>query len=241
MYCTKCGQPVDDKAVMCVHCGYQFAQPQQKPDDKPSTAFAILGFFLPIVGLILLLVYYDKKPKTAKSAGKGALAGFITGIVISIILVILFVAIGFGIINHTVDNFDTYQENFEQFYEDHSQIFQAGDSSFSMNIFVEEEQWSPYIDITIGELEIIENQYYMETALDVTITNKHDERCSYYITIEAVDENNYRLSTDKVYVDSLNSGQSIVVEAFEYIDAESVEDYQNATFNVLEVSQTIIH
>lgn len=223
MYCTKCGQPVDDKAVMCVHCGYQFVPTPQKPEDKPSTAFAVLGFFLPIVGLILLLVYHDEKPKAAKSAGKGALAGFITGVVISIILVVLFSVIGLHLFKETL-----------------GPVYSGG-GSVSTNMFSDESDWSEYINIEIGELQIIENEFFMETTLDVTITNKHDERCSYYITIEAVDENGYRLSTDMIYVDSLNSGQSTVVKAFEYVDAENVEDYQNATFNVLKVSQTIVH
>ena len=50
-----------------------------------------MGFFIPIVGLILFLIYEGKKPKRAKSAGKGALIGFITKIVLSIILAILYV------------------------------------------------------------------------------------------------------------------------------------------------------
>ncbi len=223
MYCTKCGQPIDDKAVMCVHCGYQFVQPQQKPDDKPSTALAVLGFFIPIVGLILFLIYHDDKPKTAKSAGKGALAGFITGFVFSIILVILFTVIGFSVIN----------DNLGPVY--------SGGGSVSMNMFMDENEWSEHVDISIGALEVVENEFFMETTLDVTVTNLNEERCSFYITIEAIDDNGYRLATDKIYVDSLNSGQSIVEEAFEYIDAESIEEYQNATFRVLEVSQTIVH
>lgn len=57
--------------------------------DKPSFWFSLLGFFFPIVGLILYLVYENKKPKRAKSAGKGALAGFITKIVISAAAVLI--------------------------------------------------------------------------------------------------------------------------------------------------------
>ena len=59
--------------------------------DSSSIRFVILGFFIPIVGLILFLIYEGKNPKRDKSADKGALIGFITKIVISIISVILYV------------------------------------------------------------------------------------------------------------------------------------------------------
>ena len=62
--------------------------------------FAILGFFIPIIGLILFLIYEGKKPKRAKSAGKGALIGFITRIVLTIILVILYVVFATSFYNN---------------------------------------------------------------------------------------------------------------------------------------------
>ena len=53
--------------------------------DASSIGFAILGFFIPVVGLVLYLVNKNTYPKKAKSAGKGALIGFIVNIVISVI------------------------------------------------------------------------------------------------------------------------------------------------------------
>ncbi len=93
-FCSHCGQQVDDNAVVCVKCGCAIggSNIQTKnyaSDDAPDTGFAVLGFFFPIVGLILYLVKKDTYPQKAKSAGKGALAGFITGIVLSIIYAIV--------------------------------------------------------------------------------------------------------------------------------------------------------
>lgn len=92
MYCGNCGNVVDGNASYCNHCGAKlnFVQQQKVSDDNSSIGFAILGFFIPIVGLILFLVYEDTKPKRAKSAGKGALIGFITGVVLSVISGILY-------------------------------------------------------------------------------------------------------------------------------------------------------
>ena len=225
MYCNHCGQLINENASVCVNCGYEIVKQKPTTEDKPSLMFALIGFFVPIVGLILFIVFNDEKPKQAKSAGKGALISVIVSVVASIIFTILFFALGFGLMNQSLDGNALLDDNV----------------SASMHSFTEEYQWTPYVDIEVGELHIIENEFFMETELDVTVTNKHDKKCSYYITIEAVDENGYRLSTDMIFVDTLNSNQSIKVEAFEFVDAESVEDYQNATFNVLKVSQIIAY
>lgn len=86
-FCSKCGNEIVEEAVVCPHCGCAVAE--EKQDDAPSIGFAVLGFFLPLVGLILYLIWKDKTPKKAKSAGKGALIGFCVNIVITVIYSIL--------------------------------------------------------------------------------------------------------------------------------------------------------
>lgn len=99
MYCKHCGRIVDDNSNFCNNCGMRFDNRQNfnDIDDSSSVGFAILGFFIPLVGLILFLVYESKRPKRAKSAGIGALIGFITKIVISIVCVILCVVFAYSI------------------------------------------------------------------------------------------------------------------------------------------------
>lgn len=91
MYCKNCGKNVDDNSLYCNNCGTRLdnVQKQNTSEDSSSFGFAVLGFFIPLAGLILFIIYEGKKPKRAKSAGKGALIGFITKIVLSIIFVIL--------------------------------------------------------------------------------------------------------------------------------------------------------
>ena len=87
-FCSKCGKEIMDEAVICVHCGCatgKIDSPLTNEEDAPNTGFAVLGFFIPVVGLILYLVNKDKTPKKARSAGKGALIGFCTSLAISII------------------------------------------------------------------------------------------------------------------------------------------------------------
>ncbi len=88
MFCSKCGKEINDEAVVCVHCGCAVENRKvaaANGGDAPSTGLAVLGFFFPLIGLILYLVNKDTAPLKAKSAGKGALIGFCVSLVFSII------------------------------------------------------------------------------------------------------------------------------------------------------------
>lgn len=54
------------------------------PEDKGSIGFGFLGFFFPIVGIILFFVWKKDKPVSARHVGIGTLIGFILWIVIVI-------------------------------------------------------------------------------------------------------------------------------------------------------------
>jgi len=91
MFCSKCGKEIPDEAVVCVHCGCATSNTQTlaKKDDKKSFGFALLGFFFPLIGLILYLVWKNDTPLKAKSAGKGALIGVICAVVFYILYFVL--------------------------------------------------------------------------------------------------------------------------------------------------------
>lgn len=98
MFCKRCGAQIDDNAKTCPFCGESQsssnapAPSSANPVDSGSIGWGILGFCIPIVGLILFLVWKDQKPKTAKVAGIGALVSVIIGVV----FYILMFAIGIG-------------------------------------------------------------------------------------------------------------------------------------------------
>ena len=85
MYCPNCGEQIDDKAVVCPKCGVPVNGKRTDPEDAPIIGFAILSFFIPVVGLILFLVWKNSCPLRARSAGKGALIGAIVNFVIGFI------------------------------------------------------------------------------------------------------------------------------------------------------------
>lgn len=84
-YCPNCGAEMMDDAVICVKCGKQVAPMVSATPavrDASSPGYGILGFFIPIVGLVLYLNWKKDTPLRAKSAGIGALIGFIVNMVV---------------------------------------------------------------------------------------------------------------------------------------------------------------
>ena len=100
MFCPQCGTRFPVGTKYCDQCGSELkallhpeattSRPgSDNVEDAPSGGFAVLGFFIPLVGLILFLVWHDTYPLRAKSAGKGALAGVITGVALTILSMII--------------------------------------------------------------------------------------------------------------------------------------------------------
>ena len=100
MFCPTCGMEIHDDAVVCIHCGCATAKNTTPTavGDAPDTGYAVIGFLIPIVGLILYITAKDTTPLKAASAGKGALAGFITGIIFFIIYIVVIVGITMGML-----------------------------------------------------------------------------------------------------------------------------------------------
>ena len=115
MYCPSCGKRINAAYTFCPFCGsktdqvgssgsthsvytsghvkndqqYQYYdQPldRQLTNDTGSIGWGVLGFFFPLVGLILFLVWNSEKPKNAKSAGMGALINLVMSVGFAIII-----------------------------------------------------------------------------------------------------------------------------------------------------------
>lgn len=69
----------------------------QSAKEGGTVGWGILGFFIPIVGFILWLVWKDEHPARSRSAGIGCLVSVCLGVVGSIIyVIILFAILGLG-------------------------------------------------------------------------------------------------------------------------------------------------
>ena len=92
-FCKRCGQEIPDNVAVCPHCGEpQGAGSAPAVDDNGGFGWGLLGFCIPVVGLILFLVWKDTKPVTAKAAGMGALISVIIGVVFYILAFIIGIA-----------------------------------------------------------------------------------------------------------------------------------------------------
>lgn len=90
MVCKKCGKYFSE-GQFCPYCGSAQYDSVNREQDESSLGFAVLCFFIPILGLILYIVWKDELPLRAKSCGKGGLAGLIVGILLYIFLILFLV------------------------------------------------------------------------------------------------------------------------------------------------------
>ncbi len=110
MFCKKCGKEVADDTRFCPFCGTQLSgEETEKPvvdptprvvenetkvksnDDSGSAGWGVLGFFFPIVGFILWLVWKKEKPNSSRAAGIGTLVSVILSVILFILWIVLIV------------------------------------------------------------------------------------------------------------------------------------------------------
>ena len=87
-YCKNCASELVDNAVICPKCGVP-QNDTSAAQDTGGPGWGILGFCIPIAGLILYLVWKDSKPKSGKAAGKGALISVIIAVIFYVLSAIL--------------------------------------------------------------------------------------------------------------------------------------------------------
>lgn len=123
MYCHQCGKEVGD-AKFCPYCGTSLTtnqtvqgyqpidhQTQKSEQDESSFGFALLSFFIPIVGFILFLIWNKDFPLKAKSC----LKGFVSGIVLYVVIVCCCMAAIFSAVSNN-DHYD-YEYHFDSIVE----------------------------------------------------------------------------------------------------------------------------
>jgi len=120
MYCHQCGKEVGE-GKFCPYCGaslttdqtvqgYQPINQQTTDKDESSFGFALLSFFIPVVGFILFLVWNKELPLKAKSC----LKGFISGIVFYVFLICCVIASFFSAFSNYND-YDPYEDYYYDF------------------------------------------------------------------------------------------------------------------------------
>lgn len=96
MFCKYCGNEITQDDNFCSSCGNKLKDDlisQYDNTDSMSIGWGILGFFIPVAGLVLFLVWQNSKPNSAKAAGIGALISVILSIIFTIIYAVMFVGL----------------------------------------------------------------------------------------------------------------------------------------------------
>ena len=91
-YCTRCGAELQPNQQFCTQCGKpahdDVVVPSSSVSDEGGFGWGLLGFCVPVAGLVLYLVWMNDKPNSAKAAGKGALISVIISFILAIIYVV---------------------------------------------------------------------------------------------------------------------------------------------------------
>ena len=98
---------------------------------KGSIGFGILGFLLPVIGLLLYLIWNKKKPEAAKGAGVGALIGAIFGV----IMCIVFYFVIWPIVQRLIveDTCSTFGPNYTALIENGNWVCVDGETKYKIS------------------------------------------------------------------------------------------------------------
>ena len=96
MYCKHCGSEMDEQTKICTNCNrvddvviYE-KEHKKEVKDSGNFGYSVLGFFVPIAGLILYLVWKEEQPKNAKKSLNGAITYLIVNVAMTIIGLIIY-------------------------------------------------------------------------------------------------------------------------------------------------------
>lgn len=92
------------------------------------------------------------------------------------------------------------------------------------------------VEVLLGSFEVEKGEYFTDTKLTVKVTNKMNEKKSFSIHIEAINEKGERIGEDYIYANDLNAGQSQSFEIFEYVESGKIEQMKKAQFKIVEAS-----
>lgn len=96
MYCPNCGREINMQADICLGCGRSIKSfKKAQLNDSNSAGWWWLGFFLPLVGFILWIVWTGDTPMRAKRVGWGALVGAIVSVALVVLIYIAIFAFAF--------------------------------------------------------------------------------------------------------------------------------------------------
>jgi len=84
------------------------------------------------------------------------------------------------------------------------------------------------LDVSLGDFKVTKKDYTTDTELSVKVKNKSSEKCSFSVTIEAVDKEGNRIEEDTIYFNDLKAGQGKTDNAFTFVESEKINKLKKA-------------
>ena len=206
MFCSNCGKVLEESSLYCNHCGKKANLDETDSSQKGNYKFGF-GVLSFFVPLLGLIFFLIYENKKPQRA-KAAGIGALAGFLTAVVLFISLFAL---------------------------YLFYPVFSSFHTHSLSVEDYLTNYVDVEFGELVVSDKLYYVKTSLDVTVKNKSDERCDYYIEIDLVDSEGCRIARETVSAEDLAPGQSIKLKAFESMDDVDIDRLNNVSYQIVEI------
>lgn len=175
-----------------------------------------VAFFLGILAVAFAIGCFAKKSSTGV-----AVAGIVLGL-LSIIITIVMQASAAKAISDATSEFSNSMSKISDSMDDLS-----GNNT--------EDILKNNLEVELGKFKV-EKGFINSYELPVKVKNKGAEQKSFMVQIEAVDGTGARITSDTVYVNNLNGGQSQELKAFQLVSEENGQKLEKATFKVLKVS-----
>ena len=98
MFCKKCGEEINDEAVVCPKCGCAVEENKKPAEiDKPKTGIGVvMGLFLGLIGLIIGICLYKEGTIARKTFIKSWVITYVVVIVVSVVIGIISYVISYN-------------------------------------------------------------------------------------------------------------------------------------------------
>ena len=114
-FCENCGAVLKNNFNNNVNYGNNY-NGNNSIQEGSTIGWGILGFLIPLAGFILFIIWHNERPKSAKTAGIGALIRIVLTIIFFFIAVFFFIITepNYEIRERVNNTYDTWERRYEE-------------------------------------------------------------------------------------------------------------------------------
>lgn len=200
------------------------------PQKSKSSGFAVAGFvcglvgiataFIPVINfssyiLGLLAVIFG----IVALAKKQSVGFSVSALLLGVVSVIMVIVMSFAFVSTVSDAAEEASKSLNNL---------TGDNT--------DELLKNTVNVKFGTLTVHNDSFYKTVDLEVTVKNISNERHSFSLEIEAVDNSGNRIAEDVIMVSDLGAGQSVTEKTFTLVSQDKIDQLKTAKFRVMTAS-----